>query len=437
VAAADRHCVPSPSGWLNCLIETDPDPLGERRPLILIHGWKPEGIPGVPQPEVWTNFLAYFNATPSLKSAFKPYWFSYYSNDVTVPALAGSLTEALDLAGVADPSGFAARPLVVVAHSMGGLVARSYMQEHAQQVGAFAGQPGGARVVKLITLGTPHHGSPMANGPARDARAGLGWGSALGIFDDLFFSQIGPSESEVNRSDLRWDDYDGLLDYARFAAERNPWLVGLNGVTTYDAKILGYFGRLSPTTFCEFDKYCWGAVILDQAFGLPSDGVVPLTSAVLVNGANQSRIASRFFPGYNHDQLAMGRGDRVLFDQLAADLRALAPVPPPPSDVTLPAVTITSPTSGTTFSTASGLLILGGTASDDVGVTLVTWTSDRGGSGAASGTTSWTVSGIPLQSGTNVITVKAWDAAGGSGTDTLTVTYTPPKRRHRTAARHF
>ena len=60
-----------------------------------------------------------------------------------------------------------------------------------------------------------------------------------------------------------------------------------------------------------------------------------------------------------------------------------------------------------------------------MGVTQVTWSNDRGGSGTASGTTSWSVSGIVLQSGDNVITVTARDAANNSGTDILTVTYTP------------
>ncbi|WP_332635156.1 hypothetical protein, partial [Halalkalibacter flavus] len=62
----------------------------------------------------------------------------------------------------------------------------------------------------------------------------------------------------------------------------------------------------------------------------------------------------------------------------------------------------------------------------NVAVTQVTWVNDRGGSGTASGTTGWTASGINLQSGVNVITVTALDAAGNSDTDSLTVTYTPP-----------
>ena len=50
-------------------------------------------------------------------------------------------------------------------------------------------------------------------------------------------------------------------------------------------------------------------------------------------------------------------------------------------------------------------------------MTQVTWVNDRGGSGTATGTTSWTVSGIVLLSGANVLTVTARDAAGNTSTD--------------------
>jgi hypothetical protein len=59
-----------------------------------------------------------------------------------------------------------------------------------------------------------------------------------------------------------------------------------------------------------------------------------------------------------------------------------------------------------------------------VGVTQVTWSNNRGGSGTAIGTASWSAS-VALQSGSNVLTVTARDAAGNTSTDTLTVTYTP------------
>ena len=55
---------------------------------------------------------------------------------------------------------------------------------------------------------------------------------------------------------------------------------------------------------------------------------------------------------------------------------------------------------------------------------VVTWTSDRGGSGIARGATRSMipVTLLPVQPGVNVITVSATDAQGDIGTDTLTVT---------------
>jgi hypothetical protein len=95
----------------------------------------------------------------------------------------------------------------------------------------------------------------------------------------------------------------------------------------------------------------------------------------------------------------------------------------PTADTTLPAVTITSPTSNSSYTASSSRLTISGTASDNVGVTLVSWVTDRGASGTASGTTNWTASEILLQSGTNNVTVTARDAAGNRKTDVLTVTY--------------
>ena len=96
-----------------------------------------------------------------------------------------------------------------------------------------------------------------------------------------------------------------------------------------------------------------------------------------------------------------------------------------PPDTTRPAVRITVPTSGTTYTASNSRLNIGGTASDDVGLTSVRWTNSRGGSGPCDGMSSWSKTGIELSSGENVITVTARDAAGNEGTDTLTVIYTP------------
>jgi PKD repeat protein len=97
-----------------------------------------------------------------------------------------------------------------------------------------------------------------------------------------------------------------------------------------------------------------------------------------------------------------------------------------PADTIAPAITINSPTSSSSYSTISSMINLAGTASDDTGVTAVTWSSTQGGSGTASGTTNWSTGGISLSPGQNVITVTATDAAGNVASDTLTVTYTAP-----------
>jgi YVTN family beta-propeller protein len=95
-------------------------------------------------------------------------------------------------------------------------------------------------------------------------------------------------------------------------------------------------------------------------------------------------------------------------------------------DTINPTVTITAPTSNSTYITSGNTLSLAGRALDNIGVTQVTWSNSRGGSGTASGTTNWTASITSLQSGTNILTVTARDAAGNLGSDILTVTYNPP-----------
>jgi len=56
-------------------------------------------------------------------------------------------------------------------------------------------------------------------------------------------------------------------------------------------------------------------------------------------------------------------------------------------------------------------------------VQQIAWSNDRGGSGLANGTTTWSAA-ISLQAGLNNITVTARDTAGNSTSATLAITYT-------------
>ena len=96
-------------------------------------------------------------------------------------------------------------------------------------------------------------------------------------------------------------------------------------------------------------------------------------------------------------------------------------------DTIAPTVAITSPTTAGTYDTADALITISGNASDNVGVTSVTWANSAGGSGTASGTESWSISDISLVEGENIVTVTAADAAGNQNSASLAVTHTAPQ----------
>ena len=102
-------------------------------------------------------------------------------------------------------------------------------------------------------------------------------------------------------------------------------------------------------------------------------------------------------------------------------------------DPDAPTVTITDPTSNPTMTTNWHYVILKGTASDNNKVTTVAWSNAHTGeSGTMYLTPQWGGSSVTWQTrgrihllpGENAITVTAYDNAGNTATDILTVTYT-------------
>jgi hypothetical protein len=102
------------------------------------------------------------------------------------------------------------------------------------------------------------------------------------------------------------------------------------------------------------------------------------------------------------------------------------PVALPIADTIKPLITVASPTVNAVYQTNSNSIEISGTASDNIGITQISWNNSRGGSGKATGTTSWLISNISLLAGENVIHVTASDAAGNEGNTILTVNYVPP-----------
>jgi len=92
-------------------------------------------------------------------------------------------------------------------------------------------------------------------------------------------------------------------------------------------------------------------------------------------------------------------------------------------DTVPPTLSITSPSTGPSYTTSNNSVSIAGIATDDNDVTEITWANDQGGTGTVDGLTNWSYNNITLSVGDNVITVTARDANNNSTDATITVTY--------------
>ncbi len=258
IAAPIAHgaYVPQSATRLIADIDTRESAEPDRTPLVLIHGFTGtdgatfDGITGASESEkaYFNEFLEYFYTTDTLNDTYKLYRFHYLSNIIAVSTIGEDLRIGIDKAITSGQ--MVDTELVLMGHSLGGLVSRAYMEEQEHLEGSFAGRKGGERVRKLITLGTPHHGSQAANDTARDA--GIGWNTLLEIVDLIFWQGVGLTDP--NRSDLRWDNYNSLSP--AYEAEKNTWLSSLNQNSRYSEKIIAYTGGVEdPATGGISDRY--------------------------------------------------------------------------------------------------------------------------------------------------------------------------------------
>lgn len=368
------------------------------QPLILVHGWNPAPDAGVEaeifsawdaqpndyNPAYWGPFIRYFCNHEDLYKKYKLFQFSYWTHVLSLKDLGSGMRDAIDLASI-DPTysqSFGSKPLTIIAHSMGGLVTRTFMNlPSSSGTGPWVGKRGGDRVIAAITLGTPHHGTPMANGPVRDARA-HGWGWYTQLFE------IGVPAGKVvpynigNRPTLWWDNYDHLWDGSLcprtsgsqstncpdikndnlLGAQGDPSALNLNLDTAYDNRIIAYAGvtdwkdeyphcqlqmrttwdPLAPPA--EFNIYGCGVDILSNVYYYKSDGIVPVASAQF-DGHTLQKVHPPF-SGYDHGELICGLGnpncsssiyttdqilfnmtDKTIFEAIRSDLNDLPPSP--------------------------------------------------------------------------------------------------------------
>ena len=114
----------------------DPAPAPAPMPVLLLHGV-------LCNAGVWQSTKKYL-AARGIGPVYAP---SYGPPLASIELFADQVAERIDAILAAT----GARQVVVVGHSMGGIVARAYLRRY-----------GGAKVRRLVTVGTPHHGSVHA-----------------------------------------------------------------------------------------------------------------------------------------------------------------------------------------------------------------------------------------------------------------------------------
>lgn len=446
----------------------DPADVGERTPVIFIHGIHGNRVGNNDDPLTATkddNFqvlINYLSSNTSFRQQFKIYRFHYKSDFKSVWEIARSLRNRIDDLVQQNPK-LEKKTFILIAHSMGGLVARSYMNEHDTDYGpTYKGRRAGDRIIKLITLATPHHGSPVANGGIRlDGSFSIGghplWGGLFTIFDNLYWAGLPPrwclscanDPASPNRADLRYDNrtprtFNG---YVTSQGDVNGWLRQMPH--TYDHLITAYWGYIgSNTDIVNLGKKGPSGVIAEMTNRIPgnnehlkasvvsvllervwtgnfvsdvsfvyNDGLVPIESAKF-DGAN---VAKRIkCVGYDHEDMKDGgpgpcSDGKGLARSVLDEVLAAAPQPPPTRELT------TNPASSWAFGDAT---VGSGLAKS---ITLMN-----------SGTASLTVSGVTL-TGPNAdqFSLTAPPAPfdiAPNGSRTVTVTFSPKSTGAKTAA---
>jgi len=198
-----------------------------RIPLLLIHGW--QGGIGLRNPaqlvlsdnselQYWRHFLDYYLATPELQNKYHLYLY-HYTTYKHITYNANLLTTLLNELADKQPSSdlnvamqSGDKGVVVLAHSMGGLVTRSAVEEY----GAFGDNA--EKLRRLITLDTPHHGSPAA--------------------DPSFIKLLYPISKDVytqGAADIQWDNFDQLYSLDEVYDLKSPRWESVINSQTFDA----------------------------------------------------------------------------------------------------------------------------------------------------------------------------------------------------------
>jgi pimeloyl-ACP methyl ester carboxylesterase len=258
-------------------------------PLILIHGWQPRWKSCArfrswePGEATFSALASAIRSDPVLADRYQLYVLRY-------PTFEPVANASSFLRDEVQRRGWSNREIVLVGHSMGGLVGRGYIAaEGAEYVRA------------LITLGTPHLGSPVADFSASEdaGRTCVGrfmWGGVKYVLSSRGLSDLDPSGS---------------------------WIRFLSDKTGAGPRIYTFAGQVGTLEGGDLEQT---QCVLEQMGAGPNDGVVPVSSATPGWTTLQTTLA-----GHDHNRITAGD----VVPRVRHTLRTLSqcrpgPVPVPP-----------------------------------------------------------------------------------------------------------
>jgi pimeloyl-ACP methyl ester carboxylesterase len=298
---------------------------GSKIPIVVIHGLNNDIFS--PEIKSLSDALAQEPACVPYFQVFSLEYDTTQAIDANGSAFAQALAKAF-------PSG----GFVLIGHSMGGLAARSALELHGRDA---AGTDLMSRCLLLITLGSPHHGTPFANASwLRDAERRY---PLLSLFDAAVQRYSGLNLSAPGVKDMAWDDFDGETpdsaksDASRYLGILNAAFDTLSDETSRKYRFIGGYSDTWPSSLNaifsnpqskEVQYRTLGFVLAKEMPQDPSDeryvvsdGMVPLSSALFLKPASPGDPDESVGKTTNQDQTLPQGYYQVEIDPAAIEAR--------------------------------------------------------------------------------------------------------------------